>query len=702
MKGSIIHMASFLPEKRILLFISIIVVSAGVVFPQSYLVHTYNENDGLSNSAVYDVAQDTSGQLWFATRAGISVYDGTQWKSYTVAEGLPATSYAKIMVDEKNITWILPHAPNLSISYFAENKWISLPRPDIPSTVNSFSSLEVLYENHQRTIFAATDSAGLYRFADETWQQITPRDGLLSYCVNGIAQQDSKLFVATDKGISIIEGNRIDNSLNDIIHLPSYKIVGITIEHKENDSAQDDKIWLHGEKWIGYIQQGAFHLFSADVKCILDRLNHYILMQPDLSGGLFYGNIYDIYHLKKRAGNIERLGRKSSLITEGATSFLIDREKNLWITSLRGVSKIQSMRFKNYSKDQGLLENEVTAIAEIEPGKMVFGHENGLTFFDNNSFRTLSFLKDRSTSEVRTRVLDIAVDHEKNTWVASSMLGLAKIDRNGNIRWFRKDAGFEGIVASVLVDRLNRIWVSELQGLRVFNGEKFILQNIPAIPDIGAGKIFPYIRKIFQGADDEIYLATVGKGVLVYKNKVWTQYLCTEQIRANNIFSIFIDSENRILVGTLMGLYTLQDNYLKKFQSRTFEINRPVYLIVEDSKRRLWFGTDNGIIMWDGNTSRKYTIHQGFVGQETNRAAGLVDSEGQVWIGADLGVSCYQEEFDYEQSDIPPPLIELLSLDVLGEKMSPHNINKLNYLKNTIIFKFRGISFIDETSIRYR
>jgi signal transduction histidine kinase/ligand-binding sensor domain-containing protein len=695
-------MISFLTEKIIFLVINIILVNAGLVFPQSYLVHTYNENDGLSNSAVYDVAQDTSGQLWFATRAGISAYDGTQWKSYTVAEGLLTTSYSKIMVDEQGITWILPHAPNLSISYFAENRWTSLPRPDVPSTVNSFSSFEVLYENHQRTIFVATDSAGLYRFADETWQQITPRDGLLSYCVNGIAQQNNKLFVATDKGISIIEGNRVDNSLNDKIHLPSYNIVGITIDHTENDSAEDDKIWLHGEQWVGYIQQGAFQLFSRDVKCILDRLNHYILMQPDLSGGLFYGNIYDIYHLKQRSGSIERLGRKSSLITEGATSFLIDREKNLWITSLRGVSKIQSMRFKNYSKVQGLLENEVTAIAEIEPGRLVFGHENGLTFFNNANFRTLSFLKDQSTSEVTTRVLDIAVDDKKNTWVAASMLGLAKIEKGGNIRWFRKDAGFEGIVASVLVDRRNRIWISDIKGLHVFDGEKFVLLNIHVIPDAEPGKLFPYIRKIFQGPDDSIYLATVGKGVFIYKNKAWTQYLSIDKNQANSVYSILIDSQNRTWIGTIIGLYTLQDNYLKKYRSNNFEIDRPVYLIVEDTKKCLWFGTDNGIIRWDGTTSRKYTIHQGFVGQETNRAAGLVDSERQVWIGADLGVSCYQEQFDYDQPDIPPPLIELLSLDVLGEKMSPHNITKLSYLKNTIIFQFRGISFIDEKSIRYR
>jgi len=687
-------------KKIIIIIISSILLSTGLAFSQGYLVHTYNENDGLSNSVVYDVAQDTSGQLWFATRAGISIYDGTEWKSYTVAEGLPAISYSKIVVDEKGMIWILPHAPNLTISYLSEDRWISLPKPEISGSVINFSSLEVIYMNQKRIIFVGTDNSGLYQFADEKWKQITIDHGLLSDQINGIAFQEGEIFVATDRGISIIEGDRIDNSWNEKIHLPTRKIVGIAIETENN--SEDSKIWLHGENWIGYIEKLIFHLFSNDVKSILDKWNHHILLQPDLKGGIFYGNIYDIYHIEKPFGIIERLGRINGLITEGVTSFLIDREKNLWVTSLRGVSKIQSMRFKNYDKDHGLLENEVTAIAEIELGKLVFGHENGLTFLENNNFRTLSFLKDKSASEVRTRVLDIKVDQEKNIWIAASMLGLAKIKTNSKINWFRKDAGFEGIVTSVLVDRQNQLWVSDRKGLHKFNGEKFVLFNINILPATETRRLFPNIRKIFPGSDNSIYLATSGKGVFFYKNNVWIQYISLQNNQANNVYSILTDSQGRIWIGTLAGLFTLHQNYLIKYQSNNFEINRPVYLIVEDTKKRLWFGTDNGVIRWDEKKSREYTIHQGFVGQETNRAAGLVDSDGQVWIGADLGVSCYQQEFDYDQLDIPPPVVELLYLDVRGKKIPLNKVNNLSYIENTLNFHFRGISFIDEKSIRYK
>jgi signal transduction histidine kinase/ligand-binding sensor domain-containing protein len=687
--------------KFLILILLCILSFAYYGFAQSYLVHTYNENDGLSNSAVYDVAQDSSGQLWFATRAGISVYDGTKWKSYTVAEGLPATSYSKILVDEKGITWILAHAPNLTISYLAEDNWLSVPKPENSDNINNFCSFEVVYRNQKRIIFVGTNNAGLYQFTDEKWKKITVADGLLSNRINGIAYRDGKLYIATDQGISILANNLIDNDWNEKLGLPTKKIVGIAIENKNN--SVDYRIWLHGGDWIGFVEQDTFHLFADDVKAIFSKQDHYLELQPDYKRGLFYGNSFDIYYIRKSFGHIERLGRASGLITEGATSFLIDREKNLWITSLRGVSKIQSMRFKNYHKDHGLLENEVTAIAEIEPGKLVFGHENGLTFFENQRFRTLSFLKDKPESEVRSRVLDLAVDHKKNIWIAASMLGLAKINQDGKIEWFRKEAGFEGIVTSVLVDRQNRIWVSDRKGLHISNGEKFVLFNIDILPATEKGRLSPYIRKIFQNSKNSIYLSTSGKGLFLYNEKNgWNQYISTLNDQANNVYYILTDSQDRIWVGTLAGLFTLHNNDLIKYQSSSFEINRPVYLIIEDTKKRLWFGTDNGVIGWDGNNSRQYTIHQGFVGQETNRAAGLVDSDGQVWIGADLGVSCYQEEFDYDQQDLPPPTLELLHIEVAGEKLPLDKVNKLSYLRKTFIFHFRGISFIEEKTIRYR
>jgi len=94
----------------------------------------------------------------------------------------------------------------------------------------------------------------------------------------------------------------------------------------------------------------------------------------------------------------------------------------------------------------------------------------------------------------------------------------------------------------------------------------------------------------------------------------------------------------------------------------------PYIFIIEDNKNRLWFGTDNGVVKWDGQDWKEYTVDQGLIGRETNRAAGFMDSQGRVWIGMDRGLSCYREEF--EKKEVPPPIVELLSLHVPGKQMS--------------------------------
>ena len=85
----------------ILLFLFFVVLHC---YSQSYQVHHYSGADGLANAHVFDITQDRWGRMWFATRGGISCYDGVDWKNYTMADGLPAQSFVKISVDRKGRT----------------------------------------------------------------------------------------------------------------------------------------------------------------------------------------------------------------------------------------------------------------------------------------------------------------------------------------------------------------------------------------------------------------------------------------------------------------------------------------------------------------------------------------------------------------------------------------------------------------------
>lgn len=66
-----------------------------------------------------------------------------------------------------------------------------------------------------------------------------------------------------------------------------------------------------------------------------------------------------------------------------------DFEGNVWFADTRGVDKISSFSMENFFDISGLLESEVSSIVEYEPGKYLFGHNVGFTFYDGKTFKPI-------------------------------------------------------------------------------------------------------------------------------------------------------------------------------------------------------------------------------------------------------------------------------------------------------------------------
>ncbi|NNE43469.1 MAG: response regulator, partial [Gemmatimonadetes bacterium] len=94
------------------------------------------------------------------------------------------------------------------------------------------------------------------------------------------------------------------------------------------------------------------------------------------------------------------------------------------------------------------------------------------------------------------------------------------------------------------------------------------------------------------------------------------------------------------------------------------------------------------------------TIAHGLAGMETNRAAGLAEPDGRVWIGTAKGVSLYDPAAD--NAPLRGPTVQVLSLDANGRTVPADRPVRLGPHDNTLIFHFRAISFIGEEAVRFR
>ncbi|NOZ62181.1 MAG: PAS domain-containing protein [Calditrichaeota bacterium] len=677
----------------LLLLIAFTLGFAGKIQAQKFWISTYSEGDGLANSRVYDLAQDSLGQIWFATRGGISVYDGFQWKKYSVAEGLPAMSYSQIEIDERGRVWVMPEYSTLRVSYFDGKSWNTL----VPLKISAFSganSFKVTTHDNKTSVAIGSRSQGLAIYAENRWHLISKKEGLPSAHINGLESWRGNFLIATNNGLSLIRNLKADREFAAQLQLPAQNILGIFIENKKEEDLQKLKIWLIGRNWVGFAKNGKFTLVSRQIRAIINNSGYNLCFLYDGFRGIYYGNNKFLRFLDIKKQTNQFIGERNGLISEGAINLVCDLEGNIWVAGMRGASKIASIRFANFAKEQGLLEDEVTAIASMGGDQIVFGHNRGITFFDGKRFKPIAFKMDSLLPETMGRTLDLFADGAANVWAACSHFGIVKARADSGIVLHIPGKIFPSSVNSLVIGADGRIY---------FSGGNYFCR---LSADFSSYKIIrkfenAILRKLILLPDGAIAIATKGKGAIIYRHGRFSP-LTRFDPEIDDVFSVMAESDSSFFIGTIHGLFraTSRNHEQIKFKGKT--INRPIYSILKDGYGRVWLGSDNGIFRWDGFDLRHYTVKNGFVGQETNRSAAFVDRQGHVWFGADRGVSCFREEYDFRLENIPAPRVQILDSRADEIVFDPSKDKSLNYNDNNLEFRFRSISFINERENYFR
>jgi signal transduction histidine kinase/CheY-like chemotaxis protein len=669
----------FLPILLILL--AMLSVASPPALAQRYHIKTYSEGDGLPSAAVNSIAQDHSGLMWFATRSGIASYDGYEWRVYGLADGLPSLNHVSILVDSDGYVWAL--SINAELSVLKGGKWRMFEKLPLVNNQGGpyIMAASVMSGGRPAIILAGTDNELKY-FDGDVLRTLSLNGAPTQPAWCGVAVVDSLVFAATPQGLFSVPRNALARGLEHVEGTPRIPIVSLAYDEIR------DILWLVGLDWIGTLERGGIKILHRIRR--LDPSLRYgpFSCVPDDIGGLYYGNQNYLYRFDGWGGT-DPMGRNSGIIDEGCLSLFRDREGNIWVTGLRGISRIDGIRFASFSKDNGLFDDEVTAVLERKSGGIVLGHPCGLTFIDG-TMRRMAVTDDKQLE----RILDLTEDGAGRLWVAANEGGLIRIDADDRKTVFGVKDGLDPQIRSVLVDRRGRLWVLGNERIFIRAGDRF--DPVPIeVPGI---RSHPGFRILYEASDGTVYAGTSVFGAIALEEKKNPRVFAAGTSSANSVYSICKAADSTLYVGTYDGLYRESKGVLKLSVPPGPAIDRPVYFIIEDRENRLWFGTDNGVYRWNGDDLSHFTAENGLLGRETNRAAGLVDSQGRVWIGTDRGVSVYHEEYDKRRKVLPA--VTLDSLQTADAAYSLEDTVSLNYDQNSFTVSFRTILFSSEERIR--
>ena len=289
----------------------------------------------------------------------------------------------------------------------------------------------------------------------------------------------------------------------------------------------------------------------------------------------------------------------------------------------------------------------------------------------------------------------------------------------------------------ILIDSQDRVYVATDGGLSILEGGRF--RNYTTKDGLPSN-ILKALRMDHQG---QLWIGTFEGGVVRFDGKYFTRYSSDDGLLNDRISSLWEDRSRRIWFGTDQGVTVLEGGVFRSYNSKDGLGIGKVGAIAEDSKGSMWFGTDSGLSHFDGRSFKTYSTADGLPDQfihflQFDRAGRLwigtrkgisqfdpsrerfrnfstrdgllsnlmvegsclLDRDGKLWFGSASGVT--RCDPDYRDGAAVPPLVHLEDIKVFGQPVPRTRLNELRPEENELTFNFVGLSFRDESRVRYR
>jgi len=651
------------------------------LFPQEYFSRAYTVYDGLPSQEIYDIAQDTTGNMWFATRRGLVVYDGFTLSRIDTLASLCFTPITKIHFDTQGQLWLTGGTPFQSLLRQSQKKWAWYK---ITPLVKNYTLARPIFLGSVRfagkapSIMMATTTNAVLLFRNGRFTLWAPPNSPFGRKIHVLQASAHNFYVLGSNGIFKVTPTGNVQKV-DWPYLPAQAI----LRSFYVSSSPDSNRWILTTKALYHFNGARLRAIplSREISTLVRQNRTYIL--PDYAGGAFvYGQKF-LIHFNAFLNRWESILLSGKKVCGGINTLFKDREENIWIATTRGVLKIPSLRFLNFHNTSGILKNEVTSIREFRPGVYFLGHENGFSIYDGKNVLTKKFSTDGT--QIQLRILNSIALNGK-IYAVVSRLGLIKILSNGNYKLYRLPDG--ELARALGLSPQQKIIVVTNKRLLLFENNKLR----PYRENVKLDSFF--IRKIYFTPAEDILLGGKEALIEVKKNSHLRIYHPPKKNRQYEIFSIFMDRTNRILLGTFDGLFEVQNGTVRR--SSLFKKNIPVYAVLQDHTGTIWLGTEQGVYkIQESSPPVHFDIRHGLAGMECNRDALYEDSQGRILIGTSDGLSLYQPTYDLAA---PAPKIRLTHLN--HTKLSTYIAEK----SNGLVFTFDCISFKDEKNIglKYR
>jgi len=664
----------------LLLFIFLLLLST-FSFSQNSQLQNFNTKEGLPQSQVEDIVQDSIGYLWLATQGGgLAQFDGAEFTVFNEKNGLKSNFINSLLVSNDSL--FVGTFSGLSI--YSKGKFSNYESPKI---------LKIKSVNGQ--IYLATDK-GIYLYKNDSLKAINTVLKVNVGPVYDIAKGDQFYWVATRSGLwqfdQLSEPNhaeRVDEAHYTSLRKINGQIIGTTSKSGINILGKE-RVFSYN-KTINNLQY----------------IDKQYWVSTDSDGIIILDNQFQ---------KVEEINQSNGLAINQIQSVLKDKQENIWIaTSGGGLYKLTQNNFKHFNRNSGLRGNRIYAVHQKKDELWISTSEKGITKIDGTGIAPIFegtegkgiLLFKRKYIE-----LDSLNKQSKYNKVDPKLFPKYVLETD---TLSMEDGLTSNMIRKIIVQDRS-VWVATYSSgiMELIYGKGGSTIEVWEYYGTRKGIRDLNINDIEQDNDGKIWYATAGGNLGYIENSKARGFyqilekeisISTIEIRGNNIF-----------LGTLGdGIWVVNKQSPREIKklSGVKELNSEnIYQIIFDNENNLWAGTEKGVnkIVLDENNSISDVFYfdrsNGFLGIETCQNAVSKDSKGNIWFGTMNGLTKYSPT--KSQAKKIKPTVYFENIEVAYQPVDSININTfsevlpLKPMQNHLSFEFKSIDINHPKGIEYR
>jgi len=600
----------------------------------------------LPGTAVYDLVEDSSGDLWIATNGGLAHLCDGVFSAYTSEDGLISDLIYAVLPTSDGRLWL---GTDRGLVVLADGVFSEV----LDNGGAAIIEARDLAEDSEGNLWVATEH-GLFLHRDGRTRRFGSSDGLPDErCWVLHPSRDGSLWIGTDGGLAHFQDGRF-TSLTPRDGLPDPFVRAIS-EDRE------------GNLWVGTEDSGLSRISKGRVSTMGEddglSQNHVRSIYEDLEGNLWVGTNGGLNQL--REGKVTTFTTQEGLSHDFTRAVLEDRKGALWIgTDGGGLNRLYQGRIDKFTVRDGLSSNSVRSLHEDRSGALWIGTRSGLDHFDGSSFTSYSTRNGLSSDLIRAILQDLLGD----IWIATENGGVNRL-RNGEVTVFTTEHGLANNRPRALFeDRFGTLWIGTYDGASQMRDGTFV--TIRREDGLSNNIVFAFA----EDSRGNLWIGTDG-GLNLYRNGKIVSFTTEDGLSDNTIFRILEDDHGHLWTSSNKGISRISlDELYARADGRIDRVSAAAFNKADGMKANQC----NGV----------------------SQPAGCKTAAGELWFPTVKGVVRVNPA-DLGINTTPPAvLIEMVTVD--GKQVDPERVSVLAPGERSLELHYTALSFVATERMRFR